>query len=107
MTAGPPPDGDPAPGGGPAPDGPGAGRPRVVALVAAKDRADTVAATVAALRRLPDVDEVLVVDDGSTDDTSSSAARAGAWVLRLPENVGKGGAVAAAWPPARRPTSTC
>ncbi|HVF14732.1 MAG TPA: glycosyltransferase, partial [Acidimicrobiales bacterium] len=71
------------------------GRPRVVALVAAKDRADTVAATVTALRHLPDVDEVLVVDDGSTDATTSAAIQAGAWVLRLPENVGKGGAVQA------------
>ncbi|MEA2716680.1 MAG: hypothetical protein QOI99_997, partial [Actinomycetota bacterium] len=78
---------------GPA-DGSGDG-PRVVALVAAKDRADTVAATVAALRRLPDVDEVLVVDDGSADATSPAALQAGAWVLRLPRNVGKGGAVAA------------
>ncbi len=74
---------------------PSSDRPRVVALVAAKDRADTVAATVVALRRLADVDEVLVVDDGSTDATSSAATGAGAWVLRLPENVGKGGAVAA------------
>ena len=73
----------------------GSGRPRVVALVAAKDRADTVADTVAGLRRLPDVDEVLVVDDGSTDATTPAALQAGAWVLRLPRNVGKGGAVAA------------
>ncbi|HEX7276497.1 MAG TPA: glycosyltransferase, partial [Acidimicrobiales bacterium] len=68
---------------------------RVVALVAAKDRSDTVAATVAALRALPEVDEVLVVDDGSTDDTAAVAVAAGAWVVRLPANVGKGGAVAA------------
>lgn|GEM_PF-99106 len=76
-------------------DGDGGARPRVVALVAAKDRADTVGDTVAALRALPEVDEVLVVDDGSTDATSVAAVQAGAWVLRLPANVGKGGAVTA------------
>ncbi len=38
---------------------------------------------------------MLVVDDGSTDDTAAVAVQAGAWVLRLPANVGKGGAVAA------------
>jgi len=35
-------------------------------------------------------DHVLVVDDGSTDDTAGIAERAGAEVVRLPENVGKG-----------------
>ena len=65
----------------------------VVAVVPAKDRHDSVGATVAALGPL--VDEVLVVDDGSRDDTTGAAARAGARVLTLPENRGKGGAVAA------------
>lgn len=64
---------------------------RVVAVVPAKDRADSVGATVASLS----VDEVLVVDDGSRDDTAASARGAGARVLRLPSNVGKGGAVTA------------
>ena len=36
---------------------------------------------------------VLVVDDGSADATSSVAKRAGAEVLTLSENLGKGGAV--------------
>ncbi len=67
----------------------------VVALVPARDRADTVAATVAALGAIPAVDRVLVVDDGSTDDTTDRARAAGAEVLRLPVNRGKGGAVAA------------
>ena len=39
---------------------------------------------------------MLVVDDGSSDTTASTAAAAGADVLRLPDNRGKGGAVAAA-----------
>lgn len=69
--------------------------PLVVALVPAKDRADRVAATVAALRGLPRVDRVLVVDDGSSDDTARAARDAGAEVLRLPTNRGKGGAVLA------------
>ena len=68
---------------------------RVVALVPAKDRADTVGATVRALRSVAGVDEVVVIDDGSIDDTSSNGASSGARVVRLAENVGKGGAVAA------------
>ena len=66
----------------------------MVALVAAHDRSDTVGATVAALRGLA-ADEVVVVDDGSTDSTAEAARAAGARVVRLPANVGKGGAVAA------------
>src|SRR5690606_10517340 len=38
---------------------------------------------------------VLVVDDGSTDGTGAAARAAGAKVLRLNENEGKGGALAA------------
>jgi hypothetical protein len=79
------------------PDGPPAdpGAEPVVAIVAAKDAADTVRATVEALRAVPGVDEVLVVDDGSSDSTSDEARRGGAWVLGLSHNRGKGGAVAA------------
>jgi hypothetical protein len=68
---------------------------RVVALVAAKDRADTVGTTAAALAALPLVESVMVIDDGSADETATVAAAAGAQVIRLPRNLGKGGAVAA------------
>jgi glycosyltransferase involved in cell wall biosynthesis len=44
--------------------------------------------------RAPEFD-VLVVDDGSTDDTADLAEAAGANVLRLPFNLGIGGAVQA------------
>ena len=39
------------------------------------------------------VDEVIVVDDGSTDNTSSVASLAGATVIRHDKNMGKGAAI--------------
>ncbi len=40
--------------------------------------------------------EIVVVDDGSADDTAGAAARAGAdQAIKLPQNLGKGGAVRA------------
>jgi glycosyltransferase involved in cell wall biosynthesis len=56
----------------------------------------SVAAIVRALReKLPY--DILVVNDGSTDDTSAAARRAGAIVLDLPCNLGIGGAVQTAF----------
>jgi len=49
----------------------------------------------------PDAD-ILVVDDGSTDDTAALAARAGATVVTLPFNVGVGGAMRTAFLYAKR-----
>jgi glycosyltransferase involved in cell wall biosynthesis len=69
--------------------------PTIVAIVPAKDRADSVGATVRALRTIDGVDRVVVVDDGSTDATTAEARAAGAEVLRLPANRGKSEAVAA------------
>jgi glycosyltransferase involved in cell wall biosynthesis len=63
------------------------------ALVPAYDAADTVGEVVRGLR--PHVSEVLVVDDGSKDETAAAAGRAGARVLRLSTNTGKGGALRA------------
>ena len=68
----------------------------VVAIVPAYNNAATVGATVTALRTVPDVLDVIVVDDGSRDRTAAVASSAGATVIELARNRGKGGAVAAA-----------
>ena len=53
----------------------------------------TVGAVVAQIRLIhPDFD-VLVVDDGSSDSTHEFARNAGAFVIRLPVNLGVGGAI--------------
>jgi Glycosyl transferase family 2 len=51
------------------------------AVVAARDEAATIRETVKALFQVPGVDRVVVVDDGSSDDTAELAAAAGADVL--------------------------
>lgn len=64
----------------------------VLAIVPAYNEADTVGEVVRAIRALGDVD-VVVVDDGSSDETAQTAREAGARVLELPINLGIGGAV--------------
>ncbi|HEY3603595.1 MAG TPA: glycosyltransferase, partial [Sporichthyaceae bacterium] len=66
---------------------------RVAVVIPARNEAARIAATVAAARRLPGVDAVLVVDDGSTDDTAAIGAAAGARVVRHPRNRGKAAAM--------------
>lgn len=65
----------------------------VIALIPARNEADRIGDTVRAALAIADVDRVLVVDDGSTDETSSIARSAGAEVVRLERNAGKGGAL--------------
>lgn len=66
---------------------------RVAAVVPAKDEGDRVAATVTALLALDEVALVIVVDDGSSDDTGDLAAAVGAIVVRHPVNRGKAAAL--------------
>jgi Glycosyl transferase family 2 len=63
----------------------------VVAVVAAHQEAARVAATVTSLQAI--ADEVVVVDDGSTDGTAALALVAGATVLRASRRRGKGRAL--------------
>jgi glycosyltransferase involved in cell wall biosynthesis len=65
----------------------------VAVVIAARNEADRIAATVAAAAGLVGVGLVVVVDDGSRDATAAVAQRAGAAVMRHPGNRGKGTAM--------------
>lgn len=65
----------------------------VTVLVPAHEEAARIGATVTAALGIPGVTRVLVIDDASTDATADLAAAAGAEVMRLPDNLGKGAAL--------------
>lgn len=68
---------------------------KITAIIPAYNEAGRIGETVRALKRLHEVEEVLVVDDGSRDSTSREAKNAGAdRVVTLPRNTGKGQALA-------------
>jgi hypothetical protein len=71
----------------------GRGRQRVAVIIPAKDEARRIAATVRSARAIPHVDLVLVVDDGSVDNTQHVAREAGAVVVRHSHNRGKAAAM--------------
>jgi glycosyltransferase involved in cell wall biosynthesis len=66
---------------------------RRLAIVPARNEEDAVGGVVAELRAFDPELDVVVIDDGSTDATAERAAAAGAAVVRLPYNLGIGGAV--------------
>ena len=66
---------------------------RRVAIVPAHNEQGTVGRVVREIRAVDPELEVVVVDDGSVDRTAAEAAEAGARVIRLPFNLGIGGAV--------------
>ena len=69
-------------------------RPQAVSIVIpAYNEADAIGAVVAAVRAAGPWHEVIVVDDGSRDETSARACAAGATVVRHPYNKGNGAAV--------------
>lgn len=66
----------------------------ISAIVPAYNEEKTIGQIVAILKKTPLVEEVIVVDDGSKDATADIALKGGAKVIRLPQNLGKGEALA-------------
>jgi len=66
---------------------------RGVAIVPARNEEGAIGGVVREIRAFDPALEVVVVDDGSADRTAAVAAAAGAHVVRLPFNLGIGGAV--------------
>lgn len=66
---------------------------RTVVLIPARDEAEHIGETVRAAKTVPGVERVLVVDDASEDETAALATAAGADVVRLERNLGKGAAL--------------
>src|SRR5215203_5615074 len=66
---------------------------RRVVIMPARNEGDSVAAVIGEIRAADPNFDIVVVDDGSTDPTAQAAKAAGAIVLRLPYNLGIGGAV--------------
>lgn len=79
----------------PAPDPRGAGTlpERVAAIVSAKDEAERLGPTLDALGQITIVDLIVVVDDGSADDTLAIARERGAQTVQHQVNLGKAGAM--------------
>jgi glycosyltransferase involved in cell wall biosynthesis len=81
---------------------PGQQPPRLLVIMPAWNESESVGATVREVLTTVPHCEVLVVDDGSSDGTADLAEAAGASVLRLPYNLGVGGAMRAGFKYARR-----
>jgi glycosyltransferase involved in cell wall biosynthesis len=64
-------------------------------VIPAKNEAGAIGAAVAGARKAYPDAEIIVVDDGSTDDTAKIAGEAGARVIQHPESLGNGAAVKA------------
>ena len=71
-------------------------RPRIVAVVPARNEEATIGPTVRALVGMPGLSDVVVIADGCTDRTAQEARKAGARVLVAPDARGKGRAVESA-----------
>jgi glycosyltransferase involved in cell wall biosynthesis len=71
------------------------GKSTHLAVIPAYNEAATVAGVVRAIQEKAPEFDIVVVDDGSTDATAARAELTGAGLVRLPFNVGVGGAVQA------------
>jgi glycosyltransferase involved in cell wall biosynthesis len=68
-------------------------QPSVSVIIPACNEAETIGAVVSSIRALHPDFEIIVIDDGSQDETASAALAAGARVYAHPYNIGNGAAV--------------
>lgn len=66
---------------------------RIATVIPAYNEENTIAEVVRVLKSVDIIDDIIVVSDGSTDATAEKARLAGADVIELPYNLGKGGAM--------------
>lgn len=67
--------------------------PGILVIIPAFNEAENIEQTIASVRAVRLDCDIVVVDDGSSDDTAARARRKGVAVLSLPFNLGIGGAV--------------
>lgn len=67
--------------------------PYLSIVIPAFNEAEAIAKVIAELKSFYPEAQILVIDDGSTDETASAAAAAGAQLYRHPYNIGNGAAV--------------
>lgn len=68
---------------------------RVVAVIPAYNEEATLGSVLDVIARVPEVDQVIVISDGSTDGTAEVAREKGVLCVELEQNQGKGGAMKA------------
>ena len=68
-------------------------QPEITILIPAYNEAGNIGETLNALTKIKYAAKVIVIDDCSTDNTASLAEQYGVKVIRLPRNIGKGGAL--------------
>ncbi|HPG31192.1 MAG TPA: glycosyltransferase family 2 protein [bacterium] len=65
----------------------------VSVVIPAYNEENSIAAVVSKIKQLDNILEILVIDDGSSDNTAIKAEEAGAIVIKQPYNIGNGAAI--------------
>jgi len=63
---------------------------KVIVVIPAYNESDVIEYTIEGLKKIDVIDKIIVVDDGSTDNTAEIAEKTGAVVISLKDNRGKG-----------------